>query len=289
MASKIEDDALLSDLASAAPVGRDGSTDWLTFPRFDSDACFAGLLGDPSNGRWLIAPAGAPSNVRRSYRGDSLVLETVFSCVDGEVAVVDCMPVRGDQLDVVRLVECRATRALARPRARPDTVTVTRHEGAAVRDQRDTPPRGHRRSRFEAHQSVTGLKCVRRAGHGSAPMPRRRRSMVSVSPVYSSRIGKLSSTHISTRLPSAPVRRTAAPSVVVTGEIGEGVVESESPDQSWCSEVERRPGDGLAPRRQLTFVVREDARGSAQLEEAGRRSIQCRQTGRDVDRIRMAT
>jgi len=77
MASRIEDYALLSDMASAALVGRDGSIDWLTFPRFDSDACFAALLGEPRNGRWLVAPAGAPRSVRRSYRGDSLVLETI--------------------------------------------------------------------------------------------------------------------------------------------------------------------------------------------------------------------
>ena len=110
MASRIEDYALLSDMASAALVGRDGSIDWLTFPRFDSDACFAALLGEPRNGRWLVAPAGAPRSVRRSYRGDSLVLETIFTCDDGEVAVIDCMPVRGDQLDVVRLVEGRTGR-----------------------------------------------------------------------------------------------------------------------------------------------------------------------------------
>lgn len=99
---------MLSDMASAALVGRDGSIDWLAFPRFDSDACFAGLLGDVDNGRWLIAPAGTPVSVSRSYRGDSLVLETVFACADGEVAVIDCMPLRGDQLDLVRLVEGRS-------------------------------------------------------------------------------------------------------------------------------------------------------------------------------------
>jgi len=114
MASRIEDYALLSDMASAALVGRDGSIDWLSFPRFDSDACFASLVGEPRNGRWLIAPAGPPRRVRRSYRGDSLVLETVFACDGGEVAVIDCMPLRGDQLDVVRLVEGRAGRVAMR-------------------------------------------------------------------------------------------------------------------------------------------------------------------------------
>src|SRR5437762_6150558 len=96
----IEDYAFLSDLHSAALVGRDGSIDWLTFPRFDSPACFAALLGEPRNGRWLIAPEGEPTQVRRRYRGDSLVLETVFECPDGEVAVVDCMPARDAHLNL---------------------------------------------------------------------------------------------------------------------------------------------------------------------------------------------
>lgn len=103
----IEDYALLSDLESAALVGRDGSIDWLTFPRFDSPACFAALLGGPEHGRWLVAPAGEVTRVERRYRGDSLVLETVFECDGGEVAVIDCMPPRDAHLDVVRLVEGR--------------------------------------------------------------------------------------------------------------------------------------------------------------------------------------
>ncbi len=106
-ALRIEDYALLSDLESAALVGKDGSIDWLTFPRFDSPACFAALLGTPEHGRWLLAPEGQVNRVRRHYRGDSLVLETVFECDDGEVAVIDCMPPRDTHLDVVRLVEGR--------------------------------------------------------------------------------------------------------------------------------------------------------------------------------------
>ena len=106
----IEDYAFLSDLHSAALVGRDGSIDWLTFPRFDSGACFAALLGTPENGRWRIAPQATPRSVERRYRNGSLVLETVFTTDDGEVAVIDCMPPRDDQLDVVRLVEGRRGR-----------------------------------------------------------------------------------------------------------------------------------------------------------------------------------
>lgn len=110
MSLRIEDYALLSDLHSAALVGIDGSIDWLTFPRFDSPACFASLLGDRRNGRWLVAPVAPPHRTTRRYRDDSLVLETVFECDDGEIAVVDCMPPRGRHLDVVRVVEGRRGR-----------------------------------------------------------------------------------------------------------------------------------------------------------------------------------
>jgi GH15 family glucan-1,4-alpha-glucosidase len=110
VASPIADYAFLSDLQSAALVGRDGSIDWLTFPRFDSAACFAALLGTPEHGRWLLAPAGKPRSVERKYREGTLILETVYTTDDGEVAVIDCMPPRDDQLDVVRLVEGRQGR-----------------------------------------------------------------------------------------------------------------------------------------------------------------------------------
>ncbi len=114
MASRIEDYALLSDTESAALVGIDGSIDWLTFPRFDSPACFAALLGEPRHGRWLLAPASGVRRVHRHYRGDSLVLETIFECDDGEVAVIDCMPPRDEHLNVVRLVEGRRGRVAMR-------------------------------------------------------------------------------------------------------------------------------------------------------------------------------
>src|SRR4051794_2855206 len=110
----IEDYAFLSDLESGALVGKDGSIDWLTFPRFDSPACFAALLGEPRHGRWLLAPAGTPKRVRRQYRGRSLVLETVFECDDGEVAIIDCMPPRDGHLNVIRLVEGRRGRVAMR-------------------------------------------------------------------------------------------------------------------------------------------------------------------------------
>lgn len=104
----IEDYALIGDCESAALVGRDGSIDWLCWPRFDSPACFAALLGAPEHGRWLIAPRDAHTASRR-YIEDTLVLETVFTTASGEFALVDFMPPRShdgdaDISDLVRLV-----------------------------------------------------------------------------------------------------------------------------------------------------------------------------------------
>jgi GH15 family glucan-1,4-alpha-glucosidase len=104
MSLRIEDYALIGDCQTAALVGRDGSIDWLCVPRFDSGACFAALLGRPEHGRWLLAPAGEVRRVHRRYRNDTLVLETEFETDQGTVMVVDCMPPRDHQLDLVRMV-----------------------------------------------------------------------------------------------------------------------------------------------------------------------------------------
>ena len=101
---RIEDYALIGDCHSAALVGRDGSIDWLCWPRFDSPACFAALLGGPEHGRWRIAPSGEVSSSSRAYRPDTLVLETQFETAEGTVSVVDFMPIRAAQCDLVRLV-----------------------------------------------------------------------------------------------------------------------------------------------------------------------------------------
>src|SRR4029077_12010106 len=82
---KIEDYGFLSDTQTGALVGRNGSVDWLCFPRFDSGACFAALLGERKNGRWLIAPADESAKVTRKYRGHTLILETTFETKDGAV------------------------------------------------------------------------------------------------------------------------------------------------------------------------------------------------------------
>ena len=102
---KIEDYGFLSDTQTAALVGRNGSVDWLCFPRFDSAACFAALLGEPKNGRWLIAPADESAEVTRRYRGHTLILETTFETKDGAVRLIDFMPPRGTNPDIVRIVE----------------------------------------------------------------------------------------------------------------------------------------------------------------------------------------
>jgi GH15 family glucan-1,4-alpha-glucosidase len=101
---KIEDYALIGDCETAALVGRDGSIDWLCWPTFDADACFAAILGTEKHGRWKIAPAEDVSKISRRYWGNSLILETRFETKDGTVAVIDFMPPRGKASDVVRLV-----------------------------------------------------------------------------------------------------------------------------------------------------------------------------------------
>ncbi|MGH9210207.1 MAG: glycoside hydrolase family 15 protein [Acidimicrobiales bacterium] len=102
---RIEDYAVIGDTQTAALVGRDGSIDWLCLPRFDSGACFAALLGHGDHGRWWLGPTGGGLASARRYRGDSLVLETTFTTADGTVRVVDCMPVRQRDPDLVRVVE----------------------------------------------------------------------------------------------------------------------------------------------------------------------------------------
>jgi GH15 family glucan-1,4-alpha-glucosidase len=104
LSCKIEDYGLIGDCETAALVGCDGSIDWLCWPAFDSEACFAALLGTPKNGRWLIAPGEAVIKSSRRYWDNTLILETQFETADGIVAVIDFMPPRGAASDIVRLV-----------------------------------------------------------------------------------------------------------------------------------------------------------------------------------------
>jgi GH15 family glucan-1,4-alpha-glucosidase len=104
LTQKIEDYGLIGDCETAALVGRDGSIDWLCWPAFDSDACFAALLGTHRNGRWLISPAEEVTKSSRRYWDNTLILETRFETTNGVVALIDFMPPRGKASDIVRLV-----------------------------------------------------------------------------------------------------------------------------------------------------------------------------------------
>src|SRR5450755_1096884 len=103
--TKIEDYAFLSDTQTCALVSREGSVDWLCFPRFDSGACFAALLGDEQNGRWFFTPNEKITATRRKYRGETLILETELETANGVVRLIDFMPPRGKAPDIIRIVE----------------------------------------------------------------------------------------------------------------------------------------------------------------------------------------
>jgi GH15 family glucan-1,4-alpha-glucosidase len=100
----IEDYALIGDCETAALVGRDGSIDWLCWPRFDSDACFAALLGTHEHGHWRIAPQHPEARISRRYRPRTLILETRLETPEGVATLIDFMPPRGRYSNVVRIV-----------------------------------------------------------------------------------------------------------------------------------------------------------------------------------------
>jgi GH15 family glucan-1,4-alpha-glucosidase len=100
----IEDYALIGDCETAALISRDGSIDWLCWPRFDSDACFAALLGGAEHGHWLICATDSEATIERRYRPDTLILETRITTATGRALVVDFMPPRDGQSNIVRLV-----------------------------------------------------------------------------------------------------------------------------------------------------------------------------------------
>jgi GH15 family glucan-1,4-alpha-glucosidase len=104
MSTALEDYALIGDCETAALVSRSGSIDWLCWPRFDSAACFAALLGTPEQGRWIIEPLDQTTSSTRQYRDSTLILETRMETSSGAVTVIDFMPPRGRNSDVVRLV-----------------------------------------------------------------------------------------------------------------------------------------------------------------------------------------
>jgi GH15 family glucan-1,4-alpha-glucosidase len=100
----IEDYALIGDCETAALVGRDGSIDWLCWPRFDSDACFSALLGTPDHGRWLIAAKDATAQITRRYQPNTMILETRFESAEGAATLIDFMPGHQTGSSIVRLV-----------------------------------------------------------------------------------------------------------------------------------------------------------------------------------------
>src|SRR5438552_8644681 len=103
--TKIEDYGFLSDTQTGALVSRDGCVDWLCFPRFDSPACFASLVGERKNGHWRFFPDEEVTAVRRRYRGETLILETELETKNGAVRLIDFMPPRGENPDIIRIVE----------------------------------------------------------------------------------------------------------------------------------------------------------------------------------------
>jgi len=105
MPAKIEDYALIGDCETAALVNKNGSIDWLCWPDFSSDACFAALLGTEENGYWKITPAGGNWTTTRRYRAHTLILETTFQHADGAYRLIDFMPVRERNSHIVRIVQ----------------------------------------------------------------------------------------------------------------------------------------------------------------------------------------
>jgi GH15 family glucan-1,4-alpha-glucosidase len=104
-AARLEDYALIGDCETAALVSRAGSVDWLCWPRFDSGACFASLLGGPEHGRWLIEPVDQAAQRQRRYRDGTLILETSIETDGGRATLIDFMPPRGANSDLVRIVK----------------------------------------------------------------------------------------------------------------------------------------------------------------------------------------
>ncbi len=102
---RIEDYGLIGDLHTSALIDRTGSIDWCCFPRFDSGACFAALLGTKEHGHWSLAPESSPIRTTRKYRDNTLILETIHETESGAIRVIDFMPPEAVPPSIVRIVE----------------------------------------------------------------------------------------------------------------------------------------------------------------------------------------
>jgi len=138
MTGRIEDYAAIGNCETMALVGRDGSIDWLCFPRFDSAACFSALVGDASHGRWLLAPEQQLST-QRQYRGNTMVLETTFTTMDGNVQVIDFLTRRDGVSDLVRIAKG------LRGKVRMRTELVVRFEYGSIVPWMSRLPDGRRK------------------------------------------------------------------------------------------------------------------------------------------------
>ena len=100
-ARAIPDYAAIGDGNTSALIDRSGSMDWLCWPRFNSDAIFAAMIGHDGNGLWAIAP-DVPFRSSRQYRGDTLILETRFEAEGGAALLTDLMPYQVGSQAVIR-------------------------------------------------------------------------------------------------------------------------------------------------------------------------------------------
>ena len=173
VAERIEDYGLIGDLQTAALVSHHGSIDWLCFPRFDSGACFAKLLGDAENGHWSLCPAAEVTAARRRYRGDTLVLETELE-TDGRHRAPDRLHAaarRGARRRPDRRGRRRDACRMRDGAHDPLRLRLGRPVGAAVGGRASSPSRGRTRS-----SSTTPVGLVGQNMHTVAEFDGRRRA-----------------------------------------------------------------------------------------------------------------
>lgn len=183
MSRRIEDYALLADGRGAALLGRDGTIDWLCWPRFDSEPSLAALLGTSENGHWRMAPAEPAHSVSRRYEGDTLVMQTDFECNGGCVRLTDFMAVETHEPCIVRMVEglhgSVTMRAILHPRADADAPppVVVPEQGAvtmrtasgAMTLRADVPLRARGHALEASFALQAGKRVVFTLCHGEAP------------------------------------------------------------------------------------------------------------------------